>query len=255
MRDPITGVAAGVPFVALPPKTDAAAPVVVGWHLLGTPGTPAALAAALPLSEVPAWRIYLELPGTGAGPAEFADLLLDGYAPIVEQAVATVPAVLGELRTRLPIAAGPIALLGGSAGGHAALLTLARAVIEVSAAVLINPAVRAETVITVNERLGQPGYTWTGTARQAAARMDVLAEPEGNPDAAILLLTGEHEYPEFQPDQARLHQALARRSPATDHRIVPGLAHMFAENPGTPTKADEAVAEAAQDWLLRHFVH
>jgi dienelactone hydrolase len=85
--------------------------------------------------------------------------------------------------------------------------------------------------------------------------MDVLAEPEGNPDAAILLLTGEHEYPEFQPDQARLHQALARRSPATDHRIVPGLAHMFAENPGTPTKADEAVAEAAQDWLLRHFVH
>ncbi len=44
---PVTGVAAGVPFVAVPPATGSAAPVVLAWHLMDPPRTEAALAAEL----------------------------------------------------------------------------------------------------------------------------------------------------------------------------------------------------------------
>ena len=260
----LAGTAAGVPFVALPPAGGARpARVVVLWHLLGTPGTPAAMAAALPLRDVPAWRVYLELPGTGSrAPAaawpEFlleTDLLLDAYGPIVEGAAGELPAVLTKLRTELPLGEGPIALVGGSAGGHAALLTLLRADLEVSAAVLVNPAVRAETVITVNERLADFRYPWTDAPRTAAARLDMLTAPAGNPGAAVLLVTGSEEYPEFQPDQSDLCDVLARRSPAperVDHHVLPGVAHMFAEQPGDPPDAAAIDAEATA-WLRRYF--
>lgn len=63
-----TGVAAGVPFVAVPPTAAAgrSAPVVVAWHLMDAPRTEAALAAALPLDGLDAWRIYLGLPLCGS---------------------------------------------------------------------------------------------------------------------------------------------------------------------------------------------
>jgi hypothetical protein len=57
-------VAAGVPFVAVPPETGPrpAAPAVVAWHLQDAPRTEAAFAAALPLAGLDAWRIYLGCP-------------------------------------------------------------------------------------------------------------------------------------------------------------------------------------------------
>ncbi len=64
---PIVGVAAGVPFLALPPSVPSLAPlaairqrsfpVIVAWHLMDAPRTEAAFAAALPMNELPAWRI------------------------------------------------------------------------------------------------------------------------------------------------------------------------------------------------------
>src|SRR5918992_4876986 len=95
---PTTGVAAGVPFLALPPggRPDAAAPIVVAWHLMDAPRTEAAFAAALPLAGLDAWRIYLGLPMFGArtppgGPEEvmrlaYEDAVLNLYAPVIEQA-------------------------------------------------------------------------------------------------------------------------------------------------------------------------
>jgi hypothetical protein len=67
-NEPITGMAAGVPFTALPPtiNIDGPARLVLAWHMLDAPCTDAAFAAALPLTGVPAWRVYLGMPLCGA---------------------------------------------------------------------------------------------------------------------------------------------------------------------------------------------
>src|SRR6266487_1286705 len=65
----IVGVAAGVPYVALPPvgtPEGESAPLVVAWHLHDPPRSERAMAAALPLKGLPAWRVYLGLPLSGS---------------------------------------------------------------------------------------------------------------------------------------------------------------------------------------------
>lgn len=55
----MTGTAAGVPFTALPPADNGAAPLIVTWHMLDAPRSNAAFAAALPMNDVSAWRVHL----------------------------------------------------------------------------------------------------------------------------------------------------------------------------------------------------
>src|SRR2546430_4208707 len=94
----IAGVAAGVPFLAVPPAAsppDRPAPVVVAWHLMDPPRTEAAFAAAVPMAGLAAWRIYLGLPMYGArlpggGLDEvmrlaYADAVLDLQGPVATQ--------------------------------------------------------------------------------------------------------------------------------------------------------------------------
>jgi hypothetical protein len=51
----ITGIAAGVPFVALEPENvTGPAPLIVTWHLMDAPASEAAMAAAIPMAGVPA---------------------------------------------------------------------------------------------------------------------------------------------------------------------------------------------------------
>jgi hypothetical protein len=66
MRSPITGTAAGVPFTALPPADDGAATLIITWHMLDAPRSSAAFAAALPMNDLPAWRVHLDTPMCGA---------------------------------------------------------------------------------------------------------------------------------------------------------------------------------------------
>src|SRR5262245_47745114 len=57
----------GVPFVALPPDSGRdAAGVVVLWHGADPPRTEEALAGAVPLRGLAAWRIYFGMPGHGS---------------------------------------------------------------------------------------------------------------------------------------------------------------------------------------------
>jgi hypothetical protein len=65
--DALTGEAAGVPFVALPPTSahDRVATVIV-WHMHDPPRSEGAMAAALPLRGLDAWRVYLGLPLSGS---------------------------------------------------------------------------------------------------------------------------------------------------------------------------------------------
>src|SRR6266536_5114880 len=82
---PLLGVAAGVPYVALPPtRGRRRAPLVVAWPGLDPPRTQQAMAAALPLARLAAWRVYLGLPMVGTrapagGPEELARLGVDDF--------------------------------------------------------------------------------------------------------------------------------------------------------------------------------
>jgi hypothetical protein len=56
----VSGVAAGVPYVALPPAgrdESEPAPLIIAWHLNDPPRSAAAMAAAIPLAGVAAWRV------------------------------------------------------------------------------------------------------------------------------------------------------------------------------------------------------
>jgi hypothetical protein len=125
----LSDVAADVPYVAPPPaqrRNDEEAPLIVAWHLTDPPRSAAAMAAALPLAGVMAWRVYLDLPMHGrrqlpGGLDEFMqlgyeDAVLNAFEPQVTQAAAEFPALLTELRVRLPITVGPIGLVGASIG-------------------------------------------------------------------------------------------------------------------------------------------
>jgi hypothetical protein len=62
----LRGTAGSVPWLATPPITARPdAPIVLIWHLMDSPRTETAMAAALPLDGVDAWRVYLGLPLLG----------------------------------------------------------------------------------------------------------------------------------------------------------------------------------------------
>jgi hypothetical protein len=85
-REALAGEAAGVPFVARAPRDGRAqAPTVVVWHILDPPRSETAMAAALPLRRVDAWRVYLGLPLSGTRLPEGgleACLTASGVAPL-----------------------------------------------------------------------------------------------------------------------------------------------------------------------------
>ncbi|MEJ2852251.1 MULTISPECIES: alpha/beta fold hydrolase [unclassified Saccharothrix] len=227
----ITGTAAGVPYVALPPRTGNR--LVLVWHLLGEPGTPHDMAATLPLPDVDAWRVYPALPLRDPSP----DFLLDGYAPLVTEAADAVPDLVTALRGELGCA-GPVDVVGGSAGGHVALLTAVRGDVPVRRVAVVNPAVTAESVVEASVSAGfLPAYDWTPAARAAAAPLDVLAAAD-QLTAPLLVVRGEQEYPAFRPVQHQLCEAV----PGSKLVDVTGLAHMLV------TRTDEVAAEVGA-WL------
>src|SRR5256885_6206692 len=114
-----TGVADGVPYLAFPPPgTTVQAPLVVVLHMMDPPRSERAMAAALPLRGLSAWRVYLGLPLSGArapvgGQEEimrlgFEDALLNLIAPVVEQAAAELPGAVSALQDQLAVQTGPI---------------------------------------------------------------------------------------------------------------------------------------------------
>ncbi|GII80275.1 peptidase [Sphaerisporangium rufum] len=276
----VSGLAAGVPFVAVPPSAvpPREAPVVVTWHLLDAPRTESAMAAALPMAGLPAWRVHLGLPMCGSRmppggwdevmARAFDDAVLKLHSPIAVQAAEEFPAALAHLRKELDLAGGPLGLVGGSLGAAVAQLvaieTGPSAGLEVAAAVLVSPVVRLHDVVTAMGRHFGTGYTWSEEARAAAARLDFLARAgelaaAGQP--AIRLVVGTEDDAEGFLEPARLlRDELAARyaDPArVDLHTVAGMGHAIAEEPGmapapqTPHAAE--VERLAAAWLRAHL--
>jgi dienelactone hydrolase len=289
---PISGIAAGVPYVAVPPGAPAAvppdappagdaadAPIVVAWHLLDAPRTETAFAAALPLDGLPAWRIYLGLPMTGrrtppGGEEEVLRLLGDDivanvHGPIVTQAVAEFPDAFAVLRKELGLGAGPVGLLGGSLGAAVAQTVLldhgTGGAVDVSAAVLVSPLVRLRPVIDAIVQMftGKP-YQWTADTDAFAERMDFAGRAaefveRGRPP--VLLVLGAQDEPWFRQPVEDLHSALAARyeDPGTVAlHVVDGMGHALADEPGLePAPQTVHAAEVdrmAVDWFRRYLV-
>jgi hypothetical protein len=273
---PLPGVAAGVPYLALPPTYGRRrAPLVVAWPGLDPPRTQQVMAAALPLARLAAWRVYLGLPMTGAhaptgGPGQVGRLGVDDVAgtlwgPMVEQAFAEFPAVAATLRARLPLDDAPIGLLGEEAGAAVALLVLAEGEVPVRAAALVRPAVQLERVVA-NDQRRNPNHRWTRAARAVAERLDFVARAHQiaarDPQPAVLLVTGIGDDAGAGEPTERLWRALADRyrDPGRVARLlVPGLAQALAPEPGTdlaPQTLDAARVDAAvTGWLGRHLTH
>jgi dienelactone hydrolase len=275
-NEPVTGTAAGVPFTALPPTVtvEVPAPLVVSWHMLDAPRTDAAFAAALPMTGVPAWRVYLGMPLCGArmikgsmdAVIELArkDTVMAYLDPVVRQAVEEFPAALSELREQLPVDNGPIGVLGGSLGGMVVLQILARLQIPIKAAALVNPAVRAWSVVELVEDITGRPYSWNAESRKTADRLDFVARTGDiaarAPQPPLLVISGELDFPVLRTDAAELVDALRQRYAQPDHvqlTTVADLAHPLAEPPGLQPAPQLPVAktvdEAMTQWFLRHL--
>jgi dienelactone hydrolase len=274
----LSGTAADVPYVALPPAEgrggDEAAPLIVAWHLNDPPRSAAAMASALPLAGVAAWRVYLDLPMHGrrqlpGGLDEFMqlgyeDAVLKAFEPQVTQAVAEFPAVLTELQARLPLTDGPIGLVGASIGTLPAQLVIAEGAAQVTAAVLISPVIQLAEVIAANERRFNVSYPWSDASRAVASRLDLVARADEiaalRPQPALLLITGAEDDPAFPLQAQRLHSELRRRYNDPERlgqMSIPGMKHGFAAEPGIEPAPQTAEAQlvdtATTKWFRRHL--
>ena len=271
-----TGTAAGVPYLAFAPITPrASAPVVIAWHLLDPPRTPAAFAAAIPLDRLDAWRIYLGLPMTGdrmlpGGHDElmrlaFADGVLNLHGPISAQAAAEFEPALAELRSQLELGDGLVGLMGGSLGGATAGLVLTKTEVAIEAAVLINPLIDLRAGVNAIAASFGMTYPWSDASRAVADRLDLAAHApdlakRGEP--AVLLLVGEADKVDgFREPAYRVQRALTdcyTDASRTDVQLVSGMGHALTEEPGiepAPQTSYAAATDAlASAWFQRFLV-
>jgi dienelactone hydrolase len=236
MFPPITGVAAGVPFTALRPAVDGPAPLIVTWHMLDAPRSDAAFAAALPMDDLPAWRVHLGMPMCGARMVDGSmdaglelmreDVLMSVLHPFVLQASEEFPAALESIRTQLPVDDGPIGVLGGSLGGAVALRVLADTRIPVFAAAVVNAAIRMRSVVGLF-----PGeYPYDAESEKAVDDMDFVAKADVIAGRApLLVVSGERDHPALRADAFDLVEASGGRAELLS---IPGLAHPLADEPG-----------------------
>ncbi|WHT15817.1 alpha/beta hydrolase [Crossiella sp. CA-258035] len=261
MQSPITGTAAGVPFTALPPAGEGPAPLIVTWHMLDAPRSDAAFAAALPMDGLPAWRVHLGMPMCGARMVDGSmdaglallrqDPLMSVLYPFVRQAFEEFPAALATLREQLPVADGPIGVLGGSLGGAVALRVLADSDVPVFAAALVNAAIRLRPVVDLF-----PGdYPYDAESTAAVDSLDFLAKAgQLAGRAPLLVVSGELDHPALRADALSLVDELGGQAELAS---IPGLAHPLAEEPGIEPAPQlpltREVDRVLTEWFGRHL--
>ncbi|MFB9906965.1 alpha/beta hydrolase family protein [Allokutzneria oryzae] len=261
MDSPITGMAAGVPFTALPPVGDSPAPLIVTWHMLDAPRSDAAFAAALPMNGLRAWRVHLGMPMCGARMVNGSmdagmelvrkDVLMAFLYPFVRQAFEEFPAALASIREQLPVDDGPIGVLGGSLGGAVALRVLAETDTPIFAGAVVNAAIRMRSVVDLF-----PGdYPYDPGSEKAVDSLDFIPKADAiAAHAPLLVVSGELDHPGMRSDALRLVDALGERSELLS---IPDLAHPLADEPGiepAPQLPQAREVDAGLTaWFRRHL--
>lgn len=272
-----SGVAAGVPYVAVAPETSRTdPPVVVVWHLLDPPRTERAMAAAIPLCGLDAWRVYLGLPLSSArfpegGPEALfalaaADAVRNVYRPVALGGAAEFPTAYAALREQLGLGAGPLAVVGGSIGSAVAQLVVldiaARAGLRISGAVLLSPVAQLRALVDAIGRHFGVTYPWDDETLGVARQMDFIArarEFAAHDAVPIRVVVGaDDDMDEIVRPTELLHNALTAAyddAARADRVVVPGMGHALADEPGVEpapqTAAAQTVDALAVDWLRR----
>lgn len=265
MSDPgsISGEVAGVPFIAFSPASGSArSPTIFVWHMHDPPRSETAMAAALPLRGVDAWRVYLGLPLSGTRlPAEglegffalgYEDAVLKLYAPTVRQAVQEFPAALAELRRQLGVAQGAIAFLGASIGAFVVATLVVAGGLAVRTIAFVSPALRLAAVVGANERRFQVSYAWSDESRAIASELDfVTRAPElvTRRVPATLVVGADDDLEGIISPAEQLSDALTQGGVESSLFVIPGMAHALADEPGLEP-APQTTAAAAVDVLL-----
>ena len=235
-------VAAGVPYVLRPPESGRPdAPLVIAWHLMDAPRTERAFAAALPLEGLDAWRLYPGLPMCGERfPGEeefmgamFAEPVLNGHGAINAGAVAELPALLDAVRAEHGLGGGPVAVVGGAAGAGGAGAAAVEKVVDAAAAVLISPLLQLRPVVTILARQFGIDYRWTPESEAVADRMDLVARSDEFGATPVRCIVGSEDSGDaFLYPAGRLRDLLVERGVRADLRVVTGMGHALAEEPG-----------------------
>jgi pimeloyl-ACP methyl ester carboxylesterase len=253
----ISGVAGKVPFIAFPPVSGREeAPIIAVWHMLDAPRNEVAMAAALPLNDVDAWRVYLRLPV----PESAGDPVLGFFGPTVERAVADFPHALDELHRQIPAGRQPLRLVGASLGAMVVSCIVAEYDdIPLASAALVSPAVQLEALVRAGERAFGMAYPWSDESLRQCAQLDLVARAGdiAKRDVPVLLVVGDKDDDEFRVSAERMWQALSGAGEPGRYSLitVPGMGHALAEEPGIEaapqtTHAARVDAIVAQ-WLNR----
>ncbi|MET0233164.1 MAG: prolyl oligopeptidase family serine peptidase [Kibdelosporangium sp.] len=255
----ITGIAAGVPFVALPPSNvDGPAPLVVTWHLMDPPRSEVAMAAAVPMSDVPAWRVYFGLPMSGrralpGGADEFfalaaQDAVLNVFGPVTEQAADEFPAAVAALRDQLSVSDGPVGVAGGSGGSLVAYEVMARAEVPIAAGAVVSPVSQLAPVIAANARQFEITYTWTEAARAVADRYDFVRRA-AEIKVPLLIVAGADDDIAVREPAELAHKEIAQ----SELVVIPGMGHALADEPGLAAAPQNADARRVDAEFTRWF--
>ncbi|MFC4054375.1 hypothetical protein ACFOY4_32180 [Actinomadura syzygii] len=265
---PVHGTAAGDAYVALPPTAVDAAPsgpvrLLVAWPGFDPPRTASALAAAMPMTGVPVWRVYLDLPGRASGQpsaglgsgAILETATIEAYCAAVEGAAERLPDILADVRQRLGIPDGPVALAGFSAGGAAALLAAARGAVPVTSLALVAPVVAPARAARAVEKRSGRDRSWTEQAAALADRLDLgaAAAALAGREIATLLIGGAKDRVVPAREITSLRDVLRRHETGPVESATFRMGHALAAEPGT--EARPPITEAVRvdgvltDWF------
>ncbi|WP_018654046.1 hypothetical protein [Actinomadura flavalba] len=241
------GIAAGTAYVAVPPtavdaRASGATRLVLAWPGFDPPRSAAALAMAAPMTGVPTWRVYLELPTAdglppdGLGSGTFLESgAMEYYGAAVEGAVERLPAALAALRGDLGLPDGPVALTGFSAGAAAALLALAQDAVPVSTAAVVAPVVAPHRAARALEARSGRERAWSEGAGALADRLDLGARAHdiAARGVPLLLIGGARDRVVPPGEITELREALARAGAPAVEAATFRMGHALAAEPGT----------------------
>lgn len=264
----ITTSLAGVPAIVHVPAKVTRAPIIL-WHGFGPPANEQALLRAFPLEDVAAIKVYLGLPMFGSrapsgGTDELVrrqreDMGLLVFKPVVVGAAEELPRVVAALERQGCMRHGDrIGLFGFSAGGAAALLSLAQRDVAIGAAVMLNPSIGLSASVQAYEHATGLKYAWTPESRALAKRTDATERAAqiaaGNPPPAILVVQGVKDDVVSQASSAELEKALAPRyaraheSARFSYRVLDDLPHNL-----TGAAADDELHREVSAWFERYL--